>query len=228
MHIEGSLEPELAFRLAAKHGVALPYAERRCSARGPMISRICSHSSTSITPAPTCCATWRTSTPLTGAYLRPRACRGRRARGDLLRPADAHGARHRLSHGDRRDRAARWTAARARFGITSRLILCFLRHLSADGRDAHAGGGAAARGHLDGSGPRFLRSWDIRRRNSPQVFERARAEGLRAVAHAGEEGPPAYISEALDLLRVERIDHGVRCEEDPALVERLVAERGCR
>jgi adenosine deaminase len=57
------------------------------------------------------------------------------------------------------------------------------------------------------------------------VFERARAEGLLAVAHAGEEGPPAYIVEALDLLHALRIDHGVRCEEDPELVRRLARER---
>jgi len=57
------------------------------------------------------------------------------------------------------------------------------------------------------------------------VFDRARAEGLLTVAHAGEEGPPAYIVEALDLLKVARIDHGVRCEEDPALLDRLVRER---
>ena len=57
------------------------------------------------------------------------------------------------------------------------------------------------------------------------VFERARAEGLHVVAHAGEEGPAAYVREALDVLHVERVDHGVRCLEDPALVERLVAER---
>jgi adenosine deaminase len=57
------------------------------------------------------------------------------------------------------------------------------------------------------------------------VFARARAEGLHAVAHAGEEGPPEYIWQALDLLGVERIDHGVRCLEDPQLVNRLVAER---
>ena len=57
------------------------------------------------------------------------------------------------------------------------------------------------------------------------VYERARAEGLHAVAHAGEEGPPAYMWEALDVLGVERIDHGVRCLEDPRLVERLVEER---
>jgi adenosine deaminase len=57
------------------------------------------------------------------------------------------------------------------------------------------------------------------------VFDRARREGLLTVAHAGEEGPPEYIYEALDLLKVKRIDHGVRSEEDPKLVERLVRER---
>ena len=57
------------------------------------------------------------------------------------------------------------------------------------------------------------------------VFDRARTEGFLTVAHAGEEGPPAYIHEALDLLKVERIDHGVRCLEDPALVQRLVEEQ---
>ena len=58
------------------------------------------------------------------------------------------------------------------------------------------------------------------------VFDKARDEGFLAVAHAGEEGPPDYIWEALDLLHVQRIDHGVRCLEDPALVERLVQEPG--
>ncbi len=57
------------------------------------------------------------------------------------------------------------------------------------------------------------------------VFERARAEGLKAVAHAGEEGPPEYVWEALDILRVQRIDHGVRCLEDESLVKRLVKDR---
>jgi adenosine deaminase len=58
-----------------------------------------------------------------------------------------------------------------------------------------------------------------------EVFARARQEGLPAVAHAGEEGPPAYIHEALDVLKVRRIDHGIRCDEDEALLERLARER---
>ena len=110
------------------------------------------------------------------------------------------------------------------FGITSRLIMCFLRHLDEEDafrtldqamtyRDRIAGVGldSSEVGHPPG---KFQR-----------VFARAREAGLLAVAHAGEEGPPDYVEEALDLLRVRRIDHGNRALESPALVERLAAER---
>ncbi|MEO8218342.1 MAG: adenosine deaminase [Acidobacteriota bacterium] len=108
--------------------------------------------------------------------------------------------------------------------IDSGLILCFLRHLSEE----------EAMTTLDEADP-FL-DWitavglDSSERGNPprkfeRVFARARGEGLHAVAHAGEEGPPEYIWEALDLLKAERIDHGVRCMEDPRLVDRLVAEQ---
>jgi adenosine deaminase len=111
-----------------------------------------------------------------------------------------------------------------RLGISSKLILCFLRHLSA----------GEAMTSLEQALP--FRTWiagvglDSSEAGHPpekftRVFERARAEGFRAVAHAGEEGPPEYIWQALDLLGVERIDHGVRCLEDPRLVARLVAGR---
>lgn len=113
--------------------------------------------------------------------------------------------------------------AEKELGVTSRLILCFLRHLDEDSAlktldEALPFGGIAGVG-LDSS-----------ERDRPpslfkNVFGKARAAGLRAVAHAGEEGPPSYITEALDLLKVERIDHGVRCVEDPELVKRLAAEQ---
>ena len=119
------------------------------------------------------------------------------------------------------------TSARVRaekkLGVTSRLILCFLRHLDEDAAlktlaEALPLSGIAGVG-LDSSEkdrpPSLFKA----------VFGRARAAGLRAVAHAGEEGPPSYITEALDLLEVERIDHGIRCLEDPELVARLAAER---
>jgi adenosine deaminase len=113
---------------------------------------------------------------------------------------------------------------RERLGITSGLILCFLRDLSAE----------AALATLEQARP--FRDWllgvglDSAEKNNPPVkfravFERARDWGLHAVAHAGEEGPPDYIRQALDVLKAERIDHGVRCEEDAGLVDRLAAEQ---
>jgi adenosine deaminase len=111
-----------------------------------------------------------------------------------------------------------------RYGITSGLIMCFLRDLGAE--SAH-NALTAALPHAEKIIAVGLDSTEIG--NPPaiyaEVFERARIAGWRCVAHAGEEGPPAYISEAIDVLHVERIDHGVRCMEDPALVARLRSER---
>jgi len=114
--------------------------------------------------------------------------------------------------------------AQRRYGITSELILCFLRHLSEDDALATLDAALPFRSELIGVG------LDSGERGNPpskfeRVFARARGLGLRPVAHAGEEGPAAYIREALDLLEVERIDHGVRCDEDVNLVDRLVREQ---
>ncbi|HEX7602413.1 MAG TPA: adenosine deaminase, partial [Polyangiaceae bacterium] len=116
------------------------------------------------------------------------------------------------------------TDAKSRLGITSELILCFLRHLSEEEALATLEEALPFRSQLVGVG------LDSGERGNPpgkfaRVFAKARSLGLRVVAHAGEEGPAAYVTEALDVLRVERVDHGVRCDEDPALVERLVRER---
>jgi adenosine deaminase len=110
------------------------------------------------------------------------------------------------------------------FGITSRLILCFLRHLSADDAMRTFQEALPYKAAIHGVG---LDSSEVGHPPSKfvDVFAAARAAGLRVVAHAGEEGPPAYIWEALDLLHVERIDHGVRCEGDDALCRRLADER---
>jgi len=113
---------------------------------------------------------------------------------------------------------------RARLNITSGMILCFLRHLSAQ----------AAMETLKAALP--YREWilavglDSSEVGHPptkfkDVYDRARQAGLLAVAHAGEEGPPAYVWEALDVLQARRIDHGVRCVEDDRLVGRLVEEQ---
>jgi adenosine deaminase len=114
--------------------------------------------------------------------------------------------------------------AEKKYGMTSKLILCFLRHLSEE----------AALEVLRQAEP--YKKWfhgvglDSSEKGHPpqkfaRVFERARLSGLQSVAHAGEEGPPEYIWQALDVLKVKRIDHGVRSIDDPKLVDRLVKER---
>jgi adenosine deaminase len=112
----------------------------------------------------------------------------------------------------------------SQLGITFRLIMCFLRHLSAEAAMATLEEALAFKDKIHAVG---LDSSEAGHPPSKfvSVFDRARTEGFLTVAHAGEEGPPAYIREALDLLKVERIDHGVRCLEDPALVQRLVDEQ---
>jgi adenosine deaminase len=106
-------------------------------------------------------------------------------------------------------------------GISTMLIMCFLRHLSGDDAVATF---EAARPYLRQIAAVGLDSGEVG--NPPERFEEAfrlaRDAGLRAVAHAGEEGPPAYIWGALDVLGAERIDHGVACEQDEALLERIV------
>src|SRR5258706_10755321 len=114
--------------------------------------------------------------------------------------------------------------AQRELGVSASLIMCFLRHLSEDeafktleqaqphlGKFIGVGLDSSERGHPP---EKFAR-----------VFARCRELGLHIVAHAGEEGPPEYIRSALDVLKAERIDHGVRCVEDPALVARLARER---
>jgi len=113
---------------------------------------------------------------------------------------------------------------RLRWGISFKLIMCFLRHLSAASAMATLRQATSFRHWIVAVG------LDSSEAGHPPekfraVFDQARAEGFLTVAHAGEEGPPEYIWQALDLLKVSRIDHGVRCAEDPRLVDRLAAER---
>ncbi len=113
--------------------------------------------------------------------------------------------------------------AREKHGISSRLILSFLRHLSEQDAFATLEQAEPWLDRIEGVG---LDSSELGHPPSKfvRVFEAARGMGLKLVAHAGEEGPPEYIHEALDLLKVDRIDHGNRALEDTALVRRLVAE----
>ena len=222
LHIEGTLEPELMFALAAKHGARLPYG--------------------SVEAVRAAYAFHNLQSFLDLYYA---GCDVLRDRRDFYALAMSYFTRvhaDRVVHAelffDPQSHTARGVAletvisglrdamddARRRYGITSELILCFLRHLSEDDAFATLDAALPFRSELVGIG------LDSSERGNPpskfvRVFAKARGLGLRVVAHAGEEGPAAYVHEALDLLKVERIDHGVRCDEDPALVERLARER---
>lgn len=222
LHIEGSLEPELMFELAQRNQVELPFADVDAVRRAYVFEDL--QSFLDIYYAG--CAvlvTERDFFDLTHAYLARVAPQGVRHVEIFFDPQ---------SHTDRgipfatvvNGISAALAAGEREWGITSRLILCFLRHLSADAAMATLEEALPHRDQIVAVG---LDSSEVG--NPPKrfraVFDRARAEGFFTVAHAGEEGPPEYIRQALELLHVERIDHGVRCIEDDALVERLATDQ---
>ena len=218
IHIEGSLEPELMFALAKKHGIQLPYADVEAVRRAYEFNNLQEFLDIYYAGAAVLLerADFR---DLMFAYLK-RAHADGVVHSEIFFDPQTHTARgipfstviQGLTDGMAQGKRA--------FGITSELILCFLRHLSEEDafktleqalpyRRLFIGVG------LDSSEVGFPPSKFAR------VFARARELGLRVVAHAGEEGPPAYVTEALDLLHTERIDHGVRSDGDPALMARL-------
>jgi adenosine deaminase len=222
IHIEGSLEPELIFKLAARNGVALAYPTVEALRAAYAFSDLQSFLDIYYAGA----AVLRTEQDffdLAWAYLE-RAAADKVIHAEIFFDPQTHTERGvpieavilGLAHACRR--------AHAEWGLSAKLILCFLRHLSQDAALETLKAALPWRAHFIGVG------LDSSERGHPpekfaQVFARARALGLHAVAHAGEEGPPAYIEGALDVLQVERIDHGVRCLESPALVQRLAQER---
>ncbi|WP_180128770.1 MULTISPECIES: adenosine deaminase [unclassified Acinetobacter] len=114
--------------------------------------------------------------------------------------------------------------AKVKLGISSHLIMCFLRHLSEDAAFSTLEQALPYKDQIIGVG---LDSSEVGHPPSKfeRVFAKAREAGFLIVAHAGEEGPAEYVWEALDLLKVNRVDHGVRSEEDPVLMQRLIAEK---
>ncbi|HEV2703260.1 MAG TPA: adenosine deaminase [Steroidobacteraceae bacterium] len=222
VHIEGTLEPELVFSMAARHGIELRHgsvAELRAAYRFQDLQSFLDiyYAGTGVLRD---VADFHA---MTSAYLR-RAHADGIVHTEIFFDPQAHTARGVPLAVVMDGMTQALAEARALTGITHRLILCFLRHLPAE--DAMRTLDQALP-WLDSLAAVGLDSTEVGHPPSrfAAVFERARALGLRAVAHAGEEGPPAYIEEALDLLHVQRIDHGVRCLEDPALVARLVRER---
>jgi adenine deaminase len=222
LHIEGTLEPEMAFQLAAKHGVTLPYAGVEDMRRAYQFSDLQSFLDIYYAGADLL-RDEEDFYGLTAAYLRKAHEQGI-VHVEIFFDPQSHTARgvvfESIVAGIRRG----LLAAEREFGITHRLILCFLRHLSAEDamrtlQQALPFGDVITAVGLDSSEVGHPPA------KFAAVFDRARRAGLLTVAHAGEEGPAQYIREALELLHVRRIDHGVRCEEDPELLGRLVRER---
>lgn len=222
IHIEGSLEPELIFELARRNQVVLPYPSVAALRGAYAFTNLQSFLDVYYAGA-SVLITEADFDAMASAYFE-RAARDNVVHCEIFFDPQTHTGRG-IDMGvviRGLDRAAR--RAEAELGLSVRLILCFLRHLSEDDALATLEAALPYRDKFIGVG---LDSSEMGHppEKFERVFARARAQGLRLVAHAGEEGPPAYIRAALDVLHVERIDHGVRCVEDPELVARLARER---
>ena len=222
MHIEGSLEPELIFAMARRNGVALPYADVEALRQAYVFNNLQSfldvyHAGTTVL------RTEQDFFDMAHAYFQ-RAHADNVVHAEIFFDTQTHTG-HGLDASVVVNGLFRGCeAAKSEFGITASLIFCFLRHLSEREafealeqvmpyRDKILGIGLAS-SELGHPPEKFAR-----------VFARCRALGFRLVAHAGEEGPPAYIWSALDALKVERIDHGVQAMQDRLLLQRLAKDR---
>ena len=220
LHIEGTLEPDLMFELAARNGVDLGFQsaeEVRAAYEFNNLQEFLDiyYRGANVLLQP------QDFSDLAYAYFQRANADGVR-RAEIFFDPQTHTERGVPMGAIVDGLTAGMEKAGMDFGISSDLILCFLRHLPPEAAMATLVDAMPFRDKFIAVG---LDSSEVGYPPSlfTDVYDRARAEGLHAVAHAGEEGPPEYIYEALDLLGVERVDHGVRCLEDPALVERLVA-----
>ena len=222
IHIEGSLEPELIFALAERNGVQLPYANVEALRSAYAFTDLQSFLDIYYAGASVLLKE-EDFYDMARAYLK-RAAADNVLRAEIFFDPQTHTPRgvpievvvaglHRAC-----------VDAEAELGISSALILCFLRHLSEDDALQTLEAALPLRDKFIGVG---LDSSEVGHppEKFARVFARCRELGLHLVAHAGEEGPPAYIWSALDVLKVERIDHGVQAVHDAALMRRLADER---
>ncbi|WP_044563501.1 adenosine deaminase [Azospirillum sp. B4] len=221
LHIEGSLEPEQMFDFARRNGVVLPFRTVEEVRAAYAFTKLQDFLDIYYQGAQVL-RTEEDFRDLALAYFRRLAADGG-VHAEIFFDPQTHTDRGIPFAVVADGLLAGMAAARDQFGITSRLILCFLRHLDEDAAFATL---AAAEPYLDRITGVGLDSSEVG--NPPakfaRVFRAARDRGLRLVAHAGEEGPPDYVWQALDLLGVDRLDHGNRALEDAALTGRLVAE----
>jgi adenosine deaminase len=222
IHIEGSLEPELIFALARRNGVQIPYADVEALRRAYAFTNLQSFLDIYYAGA-SVLLTEQDFYDMARAYLL-RAAQDNVVHAELFFDPQTHTARGVSMQTVIQGLHRACVDAQAELGISASLILCFLRHLSeADAfealeqalpfRDLIVGIGLDS-GEVGNPPEKFAR-----------VFARCRELGFHLVAHAGEEGPPAYVWTALDLLKVERIDHGVQSSKDAALMQRLAQDR---
>jgi adenine deaminase len=222
IHIEGSLEPELIFKLAQRNGVALPYASVEALRAAYAFTDLQSFLDIYYAGASVLLHE-QDFFDMAWAYLEKAAADHVVHTEIFFDPQPTPRAACPWARSSR----ACTTPASARtrnWGLSAKLILCFLRHLSEEDAMATLEAALPWRHHFIGVG---LDSSEVGHppEKFARVFARCRELGLHLVAHAGEEGPPAYIWSALDVLKVERIDHGVQSVHDAALMQRLAQER---
>jgi adenosine deaminase len=221
IHIEGSLEPEMIFALARRNGVELPYASVEALRAAYAFTNLQSFLDIYYAGASVLLKE-QDFYDMAWAYLE-KAAADHVVHAELFFDPQTHTSRGvdiatvilGLS------RACR--DAGQKLGVSASLILCFLRHLSEDDAFATLEQALPLREHFIGVG---LDSSEVGHppEKFARIFKRCGELGLHRVAHAGEEGPPAYIHTALDLLEVERIDHGVQATRDRALMQRLASQ----
>lgn len=222
IHIEGSLEPELIFALAQRNGLSLPYASEAALREAYAFTNLQSFLDIYYAGASVLLQEADFHDMAWAYFLRAKADNVVHA--ELFFDPQTHTARGVPMATVIQGLASACARAQAELGISAELILCFLRHLSEEDAFATLEAALPYREHFIGVG---LDSSEVGHPPSKfsRVFARCRELGLHIVAHAGEEGPPAYIWEALNDLKTERIDHGVRSLEDPALVAELAKRR---
>ncbi len=218
LHIEGSLEPELMFALAKRNDVAIPFASVEEVRAAYSFSRLQDFLDIYYAGADVL-RTTQDFHDLAIAYF-DRAAADGVVHAEIMFDPQTHTARG-IPFGTAIEGLLSGMAeAEAKHGMTSKLIMSFLRHLDEDDAFATL---EAARPWLDRIDAVGLDSSELGHppEKFARVFAEARALGLRLVAHAGEEGPPEYVYQALDLLGIDRLDHGNRSLEDPVLTARL-------
>ncbi|MHA7270905.1 adenosine deaminase [Arthrobacter sp. HLT1-20] len=222
LHIEGTLEPELILALAVRNGITLPFStletlreQYQFSDLQSFLNLYYANTAVLITEAD--------FSDMTRAYL-ARAKESGVQHAEIMFDPQAHVARGVELATAVNGIAAALATSEAEFGITTGLIAAFLRDESQESAVAVLEALLEMRAPIMGIG---LDSAEVGNPPSKfvRLYQRAKEAGLHLVAHAGEEGPPSYVEDALDLLGVERIDHGIRAVEDKFLIKRLVTER---